>query len=79
MEDQNVLDAIHNQTLPLKLAEGIAMKVEVHYREQYDGENWLPVSGSHKVKRVLSPMLSSPEMPPLFSPILASYEDKDKN
>lgn len=79
MEDQNVLDAIHNQTLPLKLAEGIAMKVEIHYREEYDGKNWLPVSGSHKVKRVLSPVLSSAEMPPLFSPILASYNDKDKN
>lgn len=76
MEDQNILDAIHNQTLPLKLAEGIAMKVEIHYREEFDGKNWLPIAGSHKVKRVISPVLSSPEAPPLFSSILASNEDK---
>lgn len=67
MADKTVLQAIHDRTLPLQLAEGVAMKIEVQYRERYDGKAWLPVPGSHKVRRVLSPRppVSSS---PLFAP-----------
>lgn len=56
MQDKAVLQAIHDKTLPIQVAEGIAMKIEVQYRERFDGRAWLPVPGSHRVKRVLSPL-----------------------
>lgn len=56
MQDANVLQAIHNRTLPVQVAEGVMMKVQVDYREAYDGKVWIPVSGSHKIKKVLHPL-----------------------
>lgn len=56
MQDANILQAIHNKTLPIQIAEGVTMKVEVTYREIYTGTVWVPVSGSYKVKRVLHPL-----------------------
>lgn len=56
MTDKAVLNAIHDKTLPIRIAEGVAMKIEVVYRERRDGDAWLPVPGSRKVKRVLSPL-----------------------
>lgn len=55
MTDESVLQAIHDSTLPLQLAEGVPMKVEVQYRERFVGNAWFPVPGSHRVKRVISP------------------------
>jgi hypothetical protein len=56
MSDKSFLDAIHNNTLPVRMAEGIRMKLEVKYREHFDGEAWIPVPYSHKVSRVLDPL-----------------------
>ena len=55
MTDKAVLQAIHDRTLPLQLAEGVTMKIEIQYRERFDGKVWLPMPGSHRVKRVLAP------------------------
>ncbi|WP_137139876.1 hypothetical protein [Azospirillum brasilense] len=66
MEDGSVLQAIHDRTLPVQVAEGVMMKVEITYREISNGRTWIPISGSHKIKRVLSPL--PPRSPgPLFS------------
>ncbi|MBY8828656.1 hypothetical protein [Hephaestia mangrovi] len=67
MTDKAVLQAIHDRTLPLQLAEGVPMKIEVQYRERYDGKAWLPIPGSHRVRRVLSP-LPPTRSGPLFAP-----------
>ncbi len=56
MNDRNFLGAIHDKTLPVKLAEGIRMRLEVKYREQYDSGGWIPVIGSHRVTQVLDPL-----------------------
>lgn len=56
IKDQIFLDAIHDKTLPITLAEGIRMKVEVKYREQYADEGWIPVIGSHRITKVLHPL-----------------------
>lgn len=55
MTDKAVLQAIHERTLPIQLAEGFPMKIEVQYRERFEGNAWLPVPGSHRVKRVIAP------------------------
>lgn len=66
MSDKAFLEAIHNNSLPVRMAEGIRMKLEVKYREQFDGEAWTPVLYSHKVNRVLDPL--PPVAPgPLFA------------
>lgn len=67
MTDKSVLQAIHDKTLPLQIAEGVAMKIEVGYRERFDGRAWLPVPGSHRVKRVISPRPQGTSLP-LFTP-----------
>lgn len=67
MTDKSVLQAIHDRTLPLQLAEGVQMKIEVQYRERFDGKAWLPVPGSHRVKRVISPR-AEPALIGLFAP-----------
>lgn len=65
MADKAFLQAISAKTLPIPLAEGIRMRIEVKYRETYDGSVWLPVKGSHRVTRVLEPL--PPASPsPLF-------------
>lgn len=56
MQDPNILQAIHDKTLPMQIAEGITMKIEITYREIYTGTVWVPVAGSYKVKRVLHPL-----------------------
>ncbi|AXK41883.1 hypothetical protein [Erythrobacter aureus] len=56
VKDQTFLDAIHDRTLPVTLAEGIRMKIEVKYREDYTEEGWVPVVGSHRVTKVLHPL-----------------------
>jgi hypothetical protein len=66
MTDKSVLQAIHDRTLPLQIAEGVTMKIEVQYRERFDGKAWLPVPGSHRVKRVISPR-AEPSLAGLFS------------
>lgn len=66
MDDREFLEALHDNTLPIRVAEGIRMKLEVKYREEYDGESWLPVRYSHRVSRVLDP-LPPPSPTPLFA------------
>ena len=63
MTDISVLQAIHDRTLPLPLAEGVGMKIEVQYRERFDGKARLPVPGSHRVKRVIFPRPPVGSMP----------------
>jgi hypothetical protein len=66
MNDQAFLEAIHDKTLPVRMAEGIKMRLEIKYREEWDGTSWLAVPYSHKVSRVLDPLPpSSPT--PLFA------------
>lgn len=67
MTDKAVLQAVHDRTLPLQLAEGVSMKIEIQYRERFDGNAWLPVPGSHRVKQVISPRPQGPALP-LFPP-----------
>ena len=68
MTDKSILQAIHDKTLPIQMAEGISMKVEVQYRERFDGKAWLPVPGSHRIRRVLHPLpYLAPDSAPLFS------------
>lgn len=74
MTDKTVLQAIHDRTLPLQLAEGVQMKIEVQYRERWDGKVWIPVSGSHRVKRVISPR-AEPALVGLF----AATNDPEEN
>src|SRR3546814_17968937 len=38
MQDASVLQAIHDKTLPMQLAEGVMMKVEMNYRESRSEE-----------------------------------------
>lgn len=66
MSDKGFLEAIHNKTLPVQMAEGIRMKLEVKYRVHFDGEAWIPVPYSHRVSRVLDP-LPPVAPPPLFA------------
>lgn len=63
MEDRLFLAALHNRTLPIQMAEGIEMTVEVAYREVFDGNVWLPVPGSHRVVRVLNPLPPAATVP----------------
>lgn len=69
MTDKAILQAIHERTLPLQIAEGISMKIDVQYRERFDGKAWRPVSGSHRVKRVISP---TPPPPALSGSLFAA-------
>lgn len=65
MSDPVFLQAIHDKTLPVQMAEGIRMKLEIKYREQLVDGNWVPVLYSHRVHRVLDPL--PPASPtPLF-------------
>ena len=65
MSDPMVLQAIHDKTLPIQIAEGVMMKIEVSYRERFDGTTWIPIPASRKVKKVLYP-LPPPPSSPLF-------------
>ncbi len=56
MSDKRVLEAIHDKTLPIQVAEGIAMKVEIQYKEYFDGQAWIPMDRTRKVIRVLHPL-----------------------
>lgn len=67
MSDKRVLEAIHDKTLPIQVAEGIAMKIEVQYKERFSGNAWVPIDRTRKVIRVLHPL--PPSSPgPLFLP-----------
>lgn len=63
MADKRILEAIHDRTLPIQVAEGIAMKIDIQYRERFDGNVWVPITGSHRVKRVLHPLPPAPTTP----------------
>jgi len=65
MEDPRVLEAIRNRNLPIKIAEGVSMEVEVTYREEYDGKAWVPIAESRRVTKLLKP-LPPPPVTPLF-------------
>ena len=67
MSDKRVLEAVHDKTLPIQVAEGISMKIEVQYKERFNGQAWEPIDKTRKVTRVLHPqLLSTPG--PLFLP-----------
>lgn len=63
MRDLVFLNAIHDRSLPITLAEGIQMKVEVKYREEYREQGWIPVIGSHRITKVLHPLPPGPPVP----------------
>lgn len=60
MADPTVLEAIQLKTLDIPFAEGVTMKIEVTYREHYDGKTWRPINKSRKVTKVLSPRITLP-------------------
>lgn len=66
MEDDRFLEALGNKSLSFAMAEGVKMRIEVKYREEFDGHLWKPIKGSHRVSRVLDP-LPPPPQTPLFS------------
>lgn len=73
MTDKAFLQAIHDNSLPVRMAEGIRMRLEIKYREIFDGEAWMPVPYSHRVSRVLDPL--PPVSPaPLFASASAPKE-----
>lgn len=66
MDDAAFLEALSAKSLGIQMAEGVRMRIEVKYREEFDGTTWLPIKGSHRVTRVLEP--SPPPAPvPLFA------------
>lgn len=73
MTDRNFLEAIHARSLRVDMAEGIRMKIEVKYREEYNGQFWIPVPSSHRVTRVIEPL---PPMPP--SPLFPNSSSPEK-
>ncbi|MDR7155357.1 hypothetical protein J2W40_002184 [Sphingobium xenophagum] len=66
MVDQAVLDAIHSKTLPLQIAEGVVVKIEVQYRERYNGSAWIVDPMSRRVTRLLQPLPPAAGGLPLF-------------
>ncbi|APG61588.1 hypothetical protein LPB140_00595 [Sphingorhabdus lutea] len=65
MSDKRFLEAIHKNSLPIGLSEGIRMKIEVKYKEVYEDGAWIAERGSHEVIKVLDP-LPPPSPAPLF-------------
>jgi hypothetical protein len=63
MNDPAVLTAIANRTLPIQVAEGVHMKIELEYKEEFDGKVWIPLSETFKVRRVISPALPGSSIP----------------
>ncbi|EPR14178.1 hypothetical protein M527_29120 [Sphingobium indicum IP26] len=66
MVDQAVLDAIHNKTLPIQIAEGVVVKIEIQYRERYSGSTWITDPASRRVTRLLQPLPPASPSLPLF-------------
>lgn len=60
MADKAVLEAIRDKSLTIPFAEGVMMKIEVSYTEQYDGAVWRIIAKTRKVVRVLSPRVTLP-------------------
>ena len=60
MADKAVLEAIRDKTLSIPFAEGVVMKIEVTYTEEFDGKVWRPIAKTRKVARVLSPRVTLP-------------------
>jgi len=75
MKDEAVLAAIHDRTLPIQIAEGIMMKVEVRWREKYDGHAWLPSPQSRTITKVLVPRIAGAPLPLFSSASLPQEED----
>lgn len=67
MNDKAVLEAIQNKTLKIPFAEGVTMKIEVAYKERKSGDTWIPVKGTMKVTKVLSPRVTLPPPGTLFA------------
>ena len=60
MADQAVLAAVRDKTLSIPFAEGVMMKIEVAYKERFDGAVWRPIAKTRTVRRVLSPRITLP-------------------
>ncbi|MEL7707322.1 hypothetical protein AAG593_05525 [Citromicrobium bathyomarinum] len=60
MTDTTVLTAIREKTITIPFAEGVMMKIEVVYDEEFDGAVWKPIGKSRKVVKVLSPRIMLP-------------------
>lgn len=55
MVDAIFLQAIVDGTVPISLRTGVRMEVEVEWRERRRGKIWVPILGSRRIVRVLSP------------------------
>ncbi len=73
MTDKAVLQALHDKTLAIPFAEGVMMQIEVSYKERLDGQVWLPVPGTRKVTKVLSP-----RVPALATPLFPITDGPQK-
>ncbi|MBB3956866.1 hypothetical protein [Novosphingobium sediminicola] len=55
MADEAFIAGIRNGTLPIAIQEGVVMQVHVSYRERLEGQIWVPVQGTYKIDKVISP------------------------
>lgn len=60
MNDQTVLAAIKDRSASIPFAEGVMMRVEVAYTEQFDGQVWRAIPRTRVVRKVLSPRIILP-------------------
>lgn len=60
MNDQTVLEAIKTRSASIPFAEGVMMKVEMVYKEEFDGSVWRAIPKTRSVRRVLSPRITLP-------------------
>lgn len=60
MNDQTVLNAIKDRSASIPFAEGVMMRIEVAYKEQYDGQVWRAIPKTRIVRKVLSPRIILP-------------------
>lgn len=60
MNDQTVLEAIRDKSASIPFAEGVMMRIELVYKEEFDGSVWRAIPKTRSVRRVLSPRITLP-------------------
>lgn len=55
LEDEVFLVGIHDGTLPIRIQEGVVMRVQIVWQERLVGQTWTLVPRSRRIVRVLSP------------------------
>lgn len=68
MMDEKFLQAIASGALPIRIQEGVVMRVQVEWTERQDGQTWEPVNRTRRITRVISPLPSEAAAPLLDYP-----------